>query len=580
MTDLPDLKRRSLIKALAGTTLVPLLGSNLIACSGSSNGSDNSGPVMSVPADFLHGVASGDPLPDRVIIWTRVTPQSEGEVRIEWEMAGDPDFTTVIAEGSGATSAAVDYTVKVDVEGLEPGTVYYYRFRTDGKTSVAGKTRTLPVGSIQTASFVVVSCSNYPAGYFNVYREIANQEVDAVLHLGDYLYEYGSEGYASDRAEALGRVVEPKNELLSLSDYRKRYAQYRSDGDLQAAHAAHPFVIVWDDHEVANDSWSGGAENHDSDTEGDYAERKMMAIQAWHEWLPVRPPASMNDIIYRRVQYGDLLDLLMLDTRVIGRDEQFTYDDFATDGIIDVDKARAGFDDSNRTLLGSEQLEWLREQLSQSSAQWQVLGQQVLSGRYSVPASLIEALDPNLTDEINLDKGVAALLAAVDAKSTPPSERSPEQQALVDSAVPYNLDAWDGYGFERDQLLTFATQLDSKLVVLAGDTHNAWTSQLTTTDGNIAGVEFGCTSVRSPGFDGEALLGPANATLFGPLVVGLIDDLKYANLVGRGYLSLQFSREDVVATHHFITTVDSKDYAEDQAALATFTVQRENMLLT
>ena len=376
-----------------------------------------------------------------------------------------------------------------------------------------------------------------------MYREIANQEVDAVLHLGDYLYEYGSEGYASDRAEALGRVVEPKNELLSLSDYRKRYAQYRSDGDLQAAHAAHPFVIVWDDHEVANDSWSGGAENHDSDTEGDYAERKMMAIQAWHEWLPVRPPASMNDIIYRRVQYGDLLDLLMLDTRVIGRDEQFTYDDFATDGIIDVDKARAGFDDSNRTLLGSEQLEWLREQLSQSSAQWQVLGQQVLSGRYSVPASLIEALDPNLTDEINLDKGVAALLAAVDAKSTPPSERSPEQQALVDSAVPYNLDAWDGYGFERDQLLTFATQLDSKLVVLAGDTHNAWTSQLTTTDGNIAGVEFGCTSVSSPGFDGEALLGPANATLFGPLVVGLIDDLKYANLVGRGYLSLQFSRK-------------------------------------
>lgn len=580
MTDSPDLKRRSLIKALAGTTLIPLLGSNLIACSGSSNGSDNSDPALSVPADFLHGVASGDPLTDRVIIWTRVTPESEGQVRIEWEVASDPGFTTVIVEGSGATSAAVDYTVKVDVEGLEPGTLYYYRFRTDGKTSAAGKTRTLPEGSILTASFAVVSCSNYPAGYFNVYREIANQEVDAVIHLGDYLYEYGPEGYASDQAEELGRGVEPKNELLSLSDYRKRYAQYRSDADLQAAHAAHPFFIVWDDHEVANDGWSDGAENHDPDTEGDYSERKMMAIQAWYEWLPVRPPTNMNDIIYRRFKYGNLLDLLMLDTRVIGRDQQFTYDDFATDGIIDVNKARAGFNDSSRTLLGSEQLEWLRGQLSQSSAQWVVLGQQVLAGRYSVPASLIEALDPNLTDEINLDKGVAALLAAVGAKSTPPSERTPEQQALVDSAVPYNLDAWDGYGFERDQLLNFATQLGSKLVVLAGDTHNAWTSQLTTTDGNIAGVEFGCTSVSSPGFDGAGLLGPDNAALFSPLVVGLIDDLKYANLVGRGYLSIQFSPEDVVATHRFITTVESKDYAEDQSASVSFTVQRENLLLT
>jgi alkaline phosphatase D len=577
MTEFPDLKRRSLIKALAGSSLIPILGSNLIACSDSSN---NSSLFVSVPAEFLHGVASGDPLTDRVIIWTRVTPQSEGQVRIEWELASDPDFTTIIVEGSGATSAAVDYTVKVDVEGLEPGTLYYYRFITDGKTSVAGKTRTLPEGSIQTASFAVVSCANYPAGYFNVYREIAKQEVDAVLHLGDYLYEYDSEGYASDRAEEFGRVVDPKNELLSLSDYRKRYAQYHSDSDLQAAHAAHPFFIVWDDHEVANDSWSDGAQNHNPDTEGNYAERKLVAMQAWYEWLPVRPPANMNDIIYRRFQYGDLLDLLMLDTRLIGRDEQFTYDDFATDGIIDVDKARVGFADSNRTLLGSEQLEWLREQLSQSSARWQVLGQQVLSGRYSIPASLIEALDPSLTDEINVGKGTAALLSAVEAKSTPPEERTPEQQALVDSAVPYNPDAWDGYGFERDELLTFATQLGSKLVVLAGDTHNAWTTQLTTTDGNIAGVEFGCTSVSSPGFDGEGLLGPVNAALFGPLVVGLIDDLKYANLVGRGYLYIQFSPEEVVATHRFITTVDSKEYAEDESASASFTVQRENLLLT
>ncbi len=230
-------------------------------------------------------------------------------------MATDADFANKVVEGSGNTSADVDYTVKVDVEGLQPNTVYYYRFLTVNKTSMAGRTRTLPEGAIDAAAFAVVSCSNYPAGFFNVYREVAKQDVDAVLHLGDYLYEYSAEGYASERAEELGRVVEPANELLSLADYRTRYAQYRRDEDLQAAHAAHPFIIVWDDHEVANDTWREGAENHDPGTEGSFVERKMAALQAWHEWLPVRPPVSMNDIIYRRFQYGDLLDLLMLDTR-------------------------------------------------------------------------------------------------------------------------------------------------------------------------------------------------------------------------------------------------------------------------
>jgi alkaline phosphatase D len=275
----------------------------------------------------------------------------------------------------------------------------------------------------------------------------------------------------------LGRVVEPANELLSLADYRTRYAQYHRDVDLQAAHAAHPFIIVWDDHEVANDSWRDGAENHDPATEGSYAERKMVALRAWHEWLPVRPPASMNDIIYRRLQYGDLLDLLMLDTRLIGRDKPFSYSDFITDGIIDVEQARAGFGDSNRTMMGSTQRDWLREQLSQSSAQWQVLGQQVLLSRYHLPSPIIEALDPRISpDNPQLAKGTAAVLAAVAAKQTAPEDRTPEQNALLALSIPYNLDAWDGYEFERDQLLSFAQQMGSRLVVLSGDTHNAWTS--------------------------------------------------------------------------------------------------------
>jgi alkaline phosphatase D len=572
MTTPSGFKRRSLVKALAAGALIPTLGANLIGCSSDSN-FDGATPV---PADFNHGVASGDPLNDRVILWTRVTPSTDGRILVRWEVATDAGFANKVAEGNGFTSADVDYTVKVDVEGLQPGTTYYYRFATINATSATGKTRTLPQGAVAAAAFAVVSCSNYPAGFFNVYREVANQDVDAVLHLGDYLYEYNSEGYASELAQQLGRVVQPPNELLTLADYRTRYAQYRGDADLQAAHAAHAFVVVWDDHEIANDAWRDGAENHDPDTEGDFLERKLAALQAWHEWQPVRPPATMNDIIYRRFQYGDLLDLLMLDTRIIGRDEQYTYSDFVNGGMIDVEQARAAFGDSNRTLLGSDQLNWMREQLSQSSAQWQVLGQQVLMARYHLPAPIMEALDPGISpDNPQLAAGTAAVLAAVTAKQTAPQDRTPEQEALLASAIPYNLDAWDGYEFERDELLAFAQQLGSKLVVLAGDTHNAWTSQLTTPDGAIAGVEFGGTSVSSPGLD--TVLGQGSAAAFSPLVSTLVDDLVWANLVGRGYMHVAFTRDTVTASHRFITTVLSRDYAIDEAAGKTFVVNRADM---
>lgn len=572
MTDTLDFKRRSIIKGIAASSLIPLLGSNLIAC---SDGSDTL--VVSVPAEFLHGVASGDPLTDRVILWTRLTPEEEGQVRVSWEVSTAVDFSDVVANGSGVTSADVDYTVKVDVEGLQPGSMYYYRFSSGDNVSVSGRTRTLPEGAVTAASFAVVSCSNYPAGYFHVYREIADQDVDAVLHLGDYLYEYSSEGYASDRAEEFGRVVQPRNELLSLADYRMRYAQYRGDADAQAAHAAHPFIVVWDDHEVANDSWREGADNHDPETEGDFSARKMAAIQAWYEWLPVRPPSSVNEIIYRRFQYGDLLDLLMLDTRIVGRDRQFTYSEFVTDGMIDVDAARAAFGDSSRTLLGEEQMGWLREQLSQSSARWQVLGQQVLLGRYLLPSPIMEALDPSLSGGDSLAKGAAAVAEAFAAKTTPPGERTPEQQALLDSAIPYNPDAWDGYGFERDEFLEFVRQLGSSLVVLAGDTHNAWTTQLTTAQGEIVGVEFGGTSVSSPGLDDA--LGEGSATAFEPLVSTLFDDLKYANLLQRGYLHIQFEAEKLTASHRFVSTVHDTVYVVDEERSTSFTVNRDNLLL-
>ncbi|PLW82330.1 alkaline phosphatase [Kineobactrum sediminis] len=575
MSDNNDFRRRTLVKGIAAASLLPLLGSNLIACSDSR---DLVPEPAGVAAQFNHGVASGDPLADRVILWTRVTPDEEGFVDVEWEVASDEDFTDIVRSGAGVTDAAVDFTVKVDVDGLAPGTSYFYRFRVIDRVSPVALTRTAPAGAAASAVFAVVSCSNYPTGFFNVYREVALQEVDAVLHLGDYIYEYAPDGYASSNAEALDRVVTPATEIVTLSDYRARYAQYRTDPDLQAAHAAHPFIVVWDDHEIANDTWREGAENHDPDSEGEFSERLASAIQAWYEWLPVRPPANEQEIIYRLLPYGDLLDLVMLDTRVIGRDQQFVYPDFVTGGVIDVAATRAAVSDSRRTLLGETQLTWLKDKLTSSNARWQVLGQQVLMGRYDLPSPVLQALEPSIAGDDPLAEGVAAVLAAVAAKNKPPAERTPEEQALLDSAIPYNLDAWDGYGFERDEVLEFVAQLDKRMIVLAGDTHNSWASQLRTTSGQVAGVEFATSSVTSPGL--ELVLGADAAAFFAPLMTTLVDDLVYADFNNRGYLTVRFEPETVTAEWRYVSAIDSRDYVLNEEAFHQRIVNHSDLVLS
>ncbi|GAB3278598.1 alkaline phosphatase D family protein [Parahaliea aestuarii] len=577
MTKTPEFRRRTLLKGLGASALLPLLSANLIGCSDSSDARPEPAPPESVPATFEHGVASGDPLEDRVILWTRATPEREGDVIVEWELATDEAFSDIVASGSGATTAAVDYTVKVDASGLAAGTSYFYRFRTGENLSPVGRTRSAPNGALTAASFAVVSCSNYPAGLFHVYREIAGRDVDAVLHLGDYIYEYAADGYASENAEALGRLSEPAGEILSLQDYRTRYAQYRGDADLQACHARHPFVVVWDDHEVANDSWREGAENHDPATEGDFGERRAAAIQAWFEWLPVRPPSDVSDIIYRQFRYGDLLDLIMLDTRNVGRDLQVDYTDFVNGGQIDSAAVLAATGDSNRSLLGGEQLAWVKDALTSSTTRWQVLGQQVLMARQPLPEPVVRALNPATAGEDALQQATAAVLAAVQARNKAPEDRTAEEQALLDSAIPFNPDAWDGYAFEREDLLNHASQVQSRLVVLAGDTHNAWASQLTTADGSVVGAELACPSVTSPG--AEAAIGADAASLFGPLAVQLMDDLKYANLVQRGFLQLAFSADAVQADWVFLDAIDSPDYVIDEQNAQRLSVDRNSLLL-
>src|SRR5688572_5943102 len=503
------------------------------------------------PASFEHGVASGDPLQTRVVIWTRATPAFEAPVLVEWELSEKPNFKKVIASGKTLTDESIDYTVKIDVDGLKPGKTYYYRFFAEGASSPIGTTRTLPKGKVDSVRLAVFSCSNFPAGYFHVYRLAAEaaDDIDFALHLGDYIYEYDKDGYASEQAVALDRVVDPEHEIVSLDDYRRRYARYRGDHDLQLAHQRLPFIVVWDDHEITNDTWREGAENHQP-SEGDFTVRKENAIQAYYEWMPIREtPATPKEQIYRTLPFGDLLSLHMLDTRVIGRDQQLDYASFFTATGFDGAAFAAALGSPTRTLLGTEQAVWLTEALQDSKATWQVLGQQVLMAKLYLPAPLI-------FQQVSLGDYQALVVKA----QTDPGALTPAELAILSApSVPLNLDAWDGYPAAREQVLQTAAALGKNLISLAGDTHNAWASDLDTQSGAAVGVEFATPSVSSPGF--EEYLSSVPPDALAGAFVAFIEPLAYADTAHRGYLHLTLTHDAVTARFTFIDTVKTETFA-------------------
>ena len=499
---------------------------------------------------FVHGVASGDPLSDRVVIWTRVTTHRPGTVAVLWEVALDDDFHRVIRRGRVLTDADADHTVKADVTGLPAAARLYYRFRAEGQLSPVGRTRTLPAGAVEKIRLAVLSCANYPAGYFNVYAEVAKlDDLHAAVHLGDYIYEYPRGGYASGDAAALGRQVQPAGEILTLDDYRRRYAQYRTDGDLQAMHAALPVIAVWDDHEIANDAWREGAENHTEGLEGAFADRRAAAIRAWSEWMPTRlPDPAQPDRIYRSFRFGNLLSLHMLDTRLIGRDQQLNYANYF--GATGFDGARFAADmaDPNRQLMGAEQMDWLGLQLAQSDTTWDVLGQQVLMGRMNVPAPLV-------LGQITFSAYSALVFKATTAPQTLTAQ---ERAVLAQPAIPYNLDAWDGYAMARETVLGTARALDRNLVVLSGDTHNAWASDLVDHAGNQVGVEFATPSVTSPGF--EEYFPSENPLAVAAGLTQIIGPLQYAETARRGFLIVTATEHACRAEWRYVSTVKSRLY--------------------
>jgi alkaline phosphatase D len=524
---------------------------------------------------FQHGVASGDPLTDRVILWTRVTPENErgererGErerrtrperardIPVMWEVSLDRHFNRIVLRGQTFAVAAADFTVKVDALGLRPDTRYHYRFKVRGEESPVGRTRTLPVGDVQSVKMAVFSCSNYPAGYFNAYNDAAKQPgIDVVLHLGDYIYEYGKDGFASQNAAALERVSQPETELLALADYRTRYAQYRSDPDLQVAHAAFPWICVWDDHEFTNDTWKAGAENHQS-SEGDFFVRRAAALQAYYEWMPIRAVEAERPLrIFRSFNFGNLVNLHMLDTRIIGRDKQLSYLDpayYNANGSFNSAAFSAALTEPSRQLMGAEQAGWLATAMATGRATWTVLGQQVLMGRMNIPAPLV-------LQQISF----SAYSALVVKAQTAPATLTPQELAILGQpSIPYNLDAWDGYFVARETVLATARALNKNLVVLSGDTHNAWASDLADIRGNAVGVELGGPGVTSPGF--EAFFPDENPAAVAAGLEQIIGPLVYAETEHRGYMIVTATAAECNCAWRFVDTVQSRRYSATTA---------------
>jgi len=488
---------------------------------------------------FGHGVASGDPLEDGMVLWTRVSGARSGPLRVDWEIARDPEMLRTVQRGEVWTDENRDYTVKAYVHRLKPGTTYFYRFSAYGARSPVGRTRTLPSGDVGRVKLAVVSCSNHPYGYFHAYREIARREdVDAVVHLGDYIYEYPMGGYATERAGALGRVPEPTHELLTLDDYRRRHAQYKADPDSQAMLAAHPLIAVWDDHEIANDAWQRGAENHQGG-EGSFQARADAAVRAYFEWMPIRGQGrGASTRIFRSFRYGDLLSLTMLDTRLYGRDRQ---PDVAVGSeSLTREQVAAAMRDPTRHLLGPYQERWLRHTLTKSNTTWQFIGQQVMVAPMRSPdlGPLVDRDKPSMLPAGVLDHNIA----------------------LSRGNPPLLLDTWDGYPVARERFLAMLAEVAANPVVLSGDLHTSMANELRRSGANApTAVEFMTSSVTSPGF--AEYLPERRPGAIRDAAIELNPWVKYMETDRRGWLCLTVTPEECLGEWHLLDTVHERQYS-------------------
>lgn len=489
-------------------------------------------------APFVHGVASGDPLADRVMLWTRVTSPEPQPVTVQWTVARDLGLSDVVAAGTARTDGSRDHTVKVDATGLAPATTYYFAFDALGRRSLVGRTRTAPVGATDRLRLGMVSCSNYTGGYFNAYALLAQRaDLDAIVHLGDYLYEYGNGAnrYGPGAGVLQGaRDHRPVVETVTLTQYRARHGQYKLDPDLRRCHQLFLFITVWDDHEVANDAWSGGAENHD-DGEGEWQRRKARSQRAYAEWMPTRTPDPA--LIYRSLRFGDLIDLIMLDTRLEGRDRQL--------GEFGLTVGEEQLDDPDRMLYSPAQRRFLLDGLSASTARFRLIGQQVM-------------------------------LAQLNAGGLPDLPANPDApDFLRDGGNALNPDQWDGYVAERGRFFAHLTEGPiGNVAVLTGDIHSSWAADLTPdpydptvynalTGAGALGGEFICPSVTSANFE---TLPPGTVRAAETAVRTDNPHIKYVDLDAHGYVVLDVTPDRVQADWWNVDTVLAPSDGESHAA--------------
>ena len=484
---------------------------------------------------FNHGVASGDPLSDRVILWTRVTPEKPGPVAVNLEISTNKDFTSVVFSKTLRTNSLSDYTIKYDFSIkniLHSGDTFFYRFNSQGSMSDVGKTKTLAT-EINKIKLGVFSCSNFPAGFFNAYQAAAEKsELDLWLHLGDYLYEYPMGGYGTTNAERLGRVPSPSHEMITLSDYRMRHAQYKLDEGSKALHKNAPLVAIWDDHEFANDTWKKGAKNHSIDgSEGDFFSRRAAAIRAYHEWMPIREQQNKRKI-FREFKVGKFIQLLMLDTRQFQRDRQIQPKDYLSESGFNQASFYSDLNSTKRNLLGAEQLAWIKNKVSSENFDWTILGQQVLMTKLKFPD-----------------------LSKMLKKEDVPSFLKPYLK-FIGLGIPSNLDAWDGYPAERNKLYDVMEESNTDFISLAGDTHNAWVSELTNSSGQKIGIELGAPSVSSPGITDAIKI---DKKQFADEIVEMNSELNWMDPEHRGYLTLEFKKDQMEAKFNFIKELQKVD---------------------
>lgn len=531
----PGLTRRTFLKGLGITSGSLGVSTSLIGCGGQSDAAVQDTEITPNSANsnvqFVHGVASGDPMSDRVILWSRVTPSNESAaLAVRLSVYRDEALEQFVKSVNVTTDSTRDFTVKIDCDELSPDTVYFYQFQCAGVLSPVGRTKTAPASaSSRDVNLGLVSCSSLAHGLFNAYGLLANRvDLDAIVHLGDYIYEYGTGEYGSFRE------YEPANEIVSLSDYRKRHAQYKRDPDLMRLHANQPFITIWDDHESANNSYRDGAENHNAG-EGDWETRKAVAQKAYDEWMPIRlPEAGNTSKIFRKVSFGGMADLVLLDTRLYDRD---------LEASTPIDPLQSDVSNSDRTMIGNEQFDFLIDQLRSSSSTWKLIGNQVVFHQWILKPGVNNS-SPNPLDDLIAPSGL-------------------------------NGDAWDGYTAERQRIIDALRGSDGggkvdNAIFLTGDVHSAWVADITDTpneplsynpvtgEGSVA-TEFVVTSVTSPGLPlpDEAIQA---IRLSSP-------HIKHVKMSERGYSVLRLSQSKAVCEYWAVSSIEQANATESLSAV-------------